>query len=276
MPAVECAPPSEFRNTLGRTVLPAIVSERRPDIDTPTHQPRESSGRSRPSPAGALLAGGALLAALGIGFVAFGRFIDDFKLSLVFQALWFAAVGGVALLLVRRSPGLRPLVVGTLAACAVVGALAFYWTTIRDERVDETVVTGVKDSDVATADSPASGAPKPDPAVNIERASGSFAGLAHPTSGTAAVIDLAEGGRRLTLTDFETDNGPDLFVYVVPGSSNAEGSVDRGVSLGRLKGNIGTQQYDVPAGLDVAGGASIVIWCRAFTVAFGVAQLNAS
>ena len=90
------------------------------------------------------------------------------------------------------------------------------------------------------------------------------------------MIDLADGGRRLTLTDLRTDNGPDLLVYLVPGSSNTEGSVDGGTSLGRLKGNIGTQQYEIPEGVSLASGASVVIWCRAFTVAFGVAQLARS
>ncbi len=218
---------------------------------------------------------GALLAALGVGFVVAGRFIDDFGLSLAAQGAWFCLVAGVALLALRRDPALRIPVLGTLAACAVVGAVAFYWTTIRDDTVSESVATGVKASEVRTA---TSGAPTaaPDPAVNVERASGAFRSLAHETTGTAAIVDLAEGGRRLTLTDLETDNGPDLFVYLVPGPSNADGSVDGGVSLGRLKGNIGTQQYDVPADVDIAGGASVVIWCRAFTVAFGAAQLQRS
>lgn len=227
-----------------------------------------------------LLVIGGLLAALGVGFVAFGRLIDDFTLSLVLQAVWFAAVATAALLLARRSPGLRAPVIGTLALCAAVGAGAFYWTTIRDETVSEAVVTGVKASEVRSSETGAAPTaepqPLPAPKVNVERASGAFASLAHETSGSAALIDLAEGGRRLTLTDLKTDNGPDLLVYLVPGSSNAKGSVEGGTSLGRLKGNIGTQQYRVPESVRLAEGASVVIWCRAFTVAFGVAELERS
>jgi hypothetical protein len=220
---------------------------------------------------------GALLAALGVGFVAAGRFIDDFGLSLAAQGAWFCVVAGAGLLAVRRDPALRIPVVGTLASCAAVGAFAFYWTTIRDDTVSESVATGVKASEVrttpATPDAPAS---SPEPKVNVARASGPFRSPAHTTTGTAAIVDLADGGRRLTLTDLETDNGPDLFVYLVPGSSNPDVGIDGGVNLGRLKGNIGTQQYDVPADADIAGGASVVIWCRAFTVAFGAAQLQRS
>jgi len=56
------------------------------------------------------------------------------------------------------------------------------------------------------------------------------------------VIEQADVSRVLALVDFETDAGPDLFVYVVPRA--AEGNdVDGATRLGTLKGNIGNQQY---------------------------------
>jgi len=87
--------------------------------------------------------------------------------------------------------------------------------------------------------------------VNVEIGAGEFRGLAHPTSGRATAIELAEGGRVLTLTDFETDNGPDLLVYLVSGDVNANGDGDGSIDLGALKGNIGDQQYAIPDGLDL-------------------------
>jgi hypothetical protein len=135
-------------------------------------------------------------------------------------------------------------------------------------------VTGVRAAEVRPAGRPPAAETARPARVNVERASGAFASLAHETTGRAAVVELARGGRRLTLTDLNTDNGPDLLVYLVPGSSNAEGNVEGGTSLGRLKGNVGTQQYVIPESVRVAGGASVVIWCRAFTVAFGVAELE--
>ncbi len=223
-----------------------------------------------------LLAIGILLAVLGAGMLAFGRLIDDFTLSVALQVAWFALVAGTGLVYARRTPGLLGPVAGTLVACAALGAFVFYWTTARDVTVNETVVTGVKASAVAAAAPAAEPAAAPKPAVDVELASGSFSSLAHETSGEAAVVDLADGGRRLTLTDLSTDNGPDLRVYLVPGAANADGGVDGGVDLGRLKGNIGSQQYTVPAGVRLGDGASVVVWCRAFTVAFGVAQLRRS
>jgi len=99
-------------------------------------------------------------------------------------------------------------------------------------------------------------------------ADGRFRDGAHPTSGRAALIERPDGARVVTLTRFDTDPGPDLRVYVVAGDgSSVEGAVD----LGALKGNKGDQQYDVPPH---APDGAVVIWCRAFTVAFGAAKLS--
>jgi hypothetical protein len=67
-------------------------------------------------------------------------------------------------------------------------------------------------------------------------------------------------------------NGPDLRVYLVPGDGKDTG--DR-IDLGGLKGNIGNQQYDVPAGANTAKYRTVVIWCRSFSVAFARATLSA-
>ena len=72
----------------------------------------------------------------------------------------------------------------------------------------------------------------------------------------------------VTLTQFQTDPGPDVRVYLVP---DPGGSIKDAVDLGGLKGNKGNQQYDVPAGAEAG---AVVIWCRAFTVAFGTAKLE--
>ena len=52
--------------------------------------------------------------------------------------------------------------------------------------------------------------------------------------------------------------------YLVPGTDRrAPGA---GVSLGDLKGNQGTQNYAVPAGVALEGPQTVLIWCRAFAV----------
>ena len=107
---------------------------------------------------------------------------------------------------------------------------------------------------------------------------GSFYNLAHLSSGEAAVYQLADGARILRLQNFSVDNGPDLYVYLVPIDPvpNASGSDIPGYySLGKLKGNVGDQNYELPADLDLSQYKSVVIWCQAFAVPFAAAPLTA-
>jgi len=46
--------------------------------------------------------------------------------------------------------------------------------------------------------------------------------------------------------------------------------------IGALKGNVGNQQYLLPADLELADAATVVVWCRAFSVSFGAATLRSS
>jgi hypothetical protein len=103
---------------------------------------------------------------------------------------------------------------------------------------------------------------------------GDFIDRSHPTRGVAEV--LTDGTRRvLRFEDFETDNGPDLNVYLVaapPDASVGELASDF-VDLGDLKGNIGAQNYDIPDHVDLGHHATVVVWCVRFGVAFGAAPL---
>jgi len=45
------------------------------------------------------------------------------------------------------------------------------------------------------------------------------------------------------------------------------------VDLGSLKGNIGDQNYDLPANADLAKYRAVTIWCKRFSVNFGTAPL---
>jgi hypothetical protein len=108
-------------------------------------------------------------------------------------------------------------------------------------------------------------------------ASGTFRSLEHTTVGTASVVELPEGGRVLRLEGFETSNGPDLRVYLSAGSSDAFFGKEYGrdyVELGELKGNIGSQNYPIPSEVDLAKYRNAVIWCKRFSVGFGVATLK--
>jgi len=200
----------------------------------------------------------AAVTVLGV-WITGGLISDDFKISMALTAAWFATVGGVILLTTRGRRALRVAALGAyLATAAVVGGYLFY-TTVHDRVVDEQVVVAAPGS--------ASGG-------NVLRASGSFSSLAHDAAGDARLVQLPGGERRLTLTNFETAAGPDLRVYLVAGRPSDGNGQSK--DLGRLKGNIGNQQYDVPRDIDVARYSTVVIWCRAFSVAFGQAPLKAA
>ena len=105
---------------------------------------------------------------------------------------------------------------------------------------------------------------------------GQFHDGAHKTAGTASIHRLADGTRVLRLANFETSNGPDVHVYLVAAEDAKDNdTVTRAgfVELGSLKGNIGDQNYDVPADTDLSKYRAVTIWCRRFGVNFGTAPL---
>ena len=106
---------------------------------------------------------------------------------------------------------------------------------------------------------------------------GQFHSGAHETKGTATVFQLAEEKRTLRLTNFETSNGPDVHVYLVAAEDAKDNeTVTRAgfLEVGSLKGNIGDQNYELPANVDLAKYRAVTIWCKRFGVNFGTAPLT--
>ena len=109
-------------------------------------------------------------------------------------------------------------------------------------------------------------------------AQGEFYNLAHEGHGKATIYELADGSRVLRFEDFEVLNGPELHVWLVPVDPvlDTVGVEIAGYfDLGPLKGNIGDQNYDLPADLDLSDFKSVVIWCQPFRVPFNAAPLIA-
>ena len=164
-----------------------------------------------------------------------------------------------------------------VAAAAVVLALFQPWKLW----VDQTVNEALPPSAVAR---PAPGAPATagafgEPAV---LARGTFISHEHATTGTARVVSTSDGARYLRLDDLDTSNGPLLKVWLSDASviSGAAGwrvfDHSRHVDLGPLKGNKGSQNYPLPADLDLTRYHSVTIWCARFHVSFGAADLTTS
>ena len=118
------------------------------------------------------------------------------------------------------------------------------------------------------------------PAVEAEPMAlikGQFHSVAHDGVGTATLYRLPDGKQILRFENFEVLNGPDLYVWL---SAAPDAKDSRTIlaaeylSLGRLKGNKGNQNYELPTGIDVSKYHSVTIWCRQFSVNFATAPLR--
>jgi hypothetical protein len=187
-------------------------------------------------------------------WVSGGLISNDFGLSRALIALWMALAAAGCVLVAWRRPGLRVPVIGAYLLTALVVGAYLGRSMFIDDEVNERVVRVTP--------------------ANVLLARGSFEPVAHSAAGTATAIRTAAGGRMLTLTNFEVDNGPDLRVYLVAGSARDESEVDDFKDLGGLKGNRGNQQYELPHSLDLDRYTTVVIWCRAFSVNFARAPLT--
>ncbi|MFI1968683.1 electron transporter [Streptomyces cinnamoneus] len=170
---------------------------------------------------------------------------------------------------VRRVLG-RPIVIGLLAVGIMAGAAGLYWFQPWKLWVDDTVREAAP---AAAAGDARGGGPR-------TLATGKLISHEHETSGSVRILELPDGTRTLRLENLDTSNGPDLRVLVsdAPVKEGRAGwyVFDDGahVSLGKLKGNKGDQNYALPADLDLGRYRSVSIWCDRFDVSFGAAALS--
>ena len=100
----------------------------------------------------------------------------------------------------------------------------------------------------------------------LEAPKGDFVSDTHPTSG---MVSVNEDQSILTLTNFKTDDGPKLLLYLSTDVDSKEF-----VDLGDLKGIEGDFNYEIPANTDLATYKFVVVWCVDFSVSFGHAELK--
>ena len=145
-----------------------------------------------------------------------------------------------------------------------------------DERVEEPIPSPGPPSMAADPPSPSPMSEAPASSEPVELARGELTSLDHGTRGISQVLELADGRRIVRLEDLDTSNGPDLFLYLTasPASGDEAAFDDDYISLGRLKGNQGDQNYDLPTDADLTRFATVVIWCDRFDSAFGAADLE--
>ena len=168
-----------------------------------------------------------------------------------------------------------------LVAAAVVAALVafvLFWFQPQKLFIDDRVEEALP---VATGEASSTSQPEPsrkgaDQLVEpTELLRGDFVSLDHGTRGVVRLLEIGEGTRVVRLEGLDTDNGPDLYLYLTATPAKGEEATfdDDYVNLGRLKGNQGDQNYELPPDVDPERYMTVVIWCDRFNSAFGAADL---
>jgi hypothetical protein len=168
-----------------------------------------------------------------------------------------------------RTTGRHAMNKRTLCIAAGVIVIAIGWYLFRPEliffnrTVNETLPSAVAQQTAAIM-----------PTVLLQ---GYFHGVSHATRGVATILQLPDGKRVLRFTEFETSNGPDVQVYLVAAAdANDNETVTQAgfITLDGLKGDIGDQNYELPADADLSKYQAVTVWCRRFGVNFATAPLS--
>jgi hypothetical protein len=106
-----------------------------------------------------------------------------------------------------------------------------------------------------------------DPVPTNPAFQGDFVSAVHTTTGVASINQAKD---TLTLTNFKTDSGPDLNIYLATSTSDVTANY---IDLGDIKGIDGTYTYDLPDNTDYNVYKYVVVWCVDFDVNFGYAEL---
>ena len=186
----------------------------------------------------------------------------------------------------------RLLIPAAALALVVIIALGWYLASplFVNDVVDEAfpVATATEPAGInqmEEADAQATAAAMPDTVMSDEMPaaapepvlSGSFqdADDFHQGAGSATIYALEDGSYVLRFEDFSVTNGPDLHVYLTshPNPTSQADVMQDAIDLGSLKGNVGSQNYQLPAGTDISQFSTIVIYCQPFHVIFATASL---
>lgn len=181
----------------------------------------------------------------------------------------------------------RPYLFASIAIALIAGFLLFRPDKLfADDPVDESLSEAFATTTAATTSvEPApSSVTVPAPTNSQPSASssagpvvlvrGDFAGIDHRAAGTATIYE--DEGKYVLRFEDDTDiqNGPDLYVWVIEGNAYEAGVPNIYLDLGKLKGNRGGQNYELPAEFDPATHRGVLIWCLRFAVPFAFAPLT--
>ena len=144
-----------------------------------------------------------------------------------------------------------------------------------DEPMPDKMTMGAEDSSGGSSTTTAPGGS----GTALVLSKGTFQGADrfHQGSGEATIYRAPDGSHLLRLENFQVTNGPELHVILSPNpapESRDDVHQPGYLDLGSLKGNVGNQNYEIPADVDVSALSSVVIYCSPFHVVFSIAPLK--
>ncbi|QLH02277.1 hypothetical protein C5F47_01170 [Nitrosopumilus cobalaminigenes] len=173
--------------------------------------------------------------------------------------------------------------VGIAILAIIVGGVSVYAVSpyFTESTIDESIPTGaiiqseIKNNDMIVSHDKES--VMEEEAMMMEEVipvsyAGTFVGVGdgiHDAQGNVFTIPLEDNSNILRLENFKSTNGPDLYVYLATDDNASEF-----INLGELKANNGNQNYEIPENSDLNKYNKVLVWCKAFGVLFGSAELS--
>ena len=112
---------------------------------------------------------------------------------------------------------------------------------------------------------PRAGSATSSPPPAALRTADARSGIDHRATGTVSLYRSDDGRHVVGLEQIDIQPGPDYDVYLVPGHDQQDPG--DGIRLDDLRGNQGTQYYEIPAGTTIGDGSwTVLVWCQIFDV----------
>ena len=109
-----------------------------------------------------------------------------------------------------------------------------------------------------------------------ELPSGTFVKKKKRLKGAWEVVERGDKTFIVFADDFRAANGPDLKIFLSPQTvSDVTGktAVNGAINIGELKATKGAQEYEIPAGVNLADYNSVLVHCEAYSVLWGGGDL---
>lgn len=172
---------------------------------------------------------------------------------------------------------MKRIIIATSIALAILGAGVAYWlisplflTKTVNEALPIAVMPVQTESVTTTGTSTSTQVATTTAPILQTVYQGTFTGFdaIHHGTGTASVIKVGDKSYVRFEEDFVVGNGPDLFV-----GFGKDGTYIKGSEIGALKGNKGSQNYELSEGFESGKYNEVWVWCRAFSEPFAKASL---